>query len=126
MKITIMIKEKKVHSAECDKCKKPYHLLCGHSFFSQIGELLDYLTESDWVNENGELLCRECRMIDEQMSPLAYLKVKPLGVEHMEEIIGLLKFVSFECMKLTKPTKQKLEEITNKVLNMLNLINQNR
>jgi hypothetical protein len=53
-------------------------------------------------------------MIDEQMSPLAYLKVKPLEVEHMEEIIGVLKSVNWMCSKITMPKEHQLEEMATK------------
>jgi hypothetical protein len=117
-----MIEEKKVHSAKCNRCKKPYELLCGHSFFSQIGELIDHLSESSWVNENGELHCRECRMIDEQMSPLAYLKIKHLEVEYKELIVHFIENVNKYCAGHVMPKEKEVDLMAAQSKEMLTIL----
>ena len=72
-----MIKQIIAHEASCDKCKKEFMNSSDFSIFTDIDRLMEELEESEWTNENGELLCFGCITNYEIEDEIKDLKVKP-------------------------------------------------
>ena len=73
-----MIKEEKCFSATCDGCKDTFIDGNYFSIFSDVIDLKEKLNESEWTNENGELLCFNCTTNYENEDKIQDLKVEPL------------------------------------------------
>ena len=76
-----MLKEIIAHEASCDKCKKEYINSIDFSIFTDIGNLMEELEESEWTNENGQLLCPDCITNYEIEDSIQDLPIEPLKIE---------------------------------------------
>ena len=76
-----MLKQIIAHEASCDKCKKEFMNSSDFSIFTDIDRLMEELEESEWTNENGELLCFNCVTNYENEDSINDLPIEPLKIE---------------------------------------------